>query len=173
MARIRLSRFDLLSNFDNYVKWLSDDELFEFLSSRTPRSNEKEIIRYIQEQKRNGSIFLPVIYSQNNEHIGNLKIYNFDEENGKKYAEYSRFIGEKKYHGKGLGTELGNLALDYCFNELNLDFVIAGCFADNIGAIKSNIKLGFQEHSRFEDCSQEHNPKIIKFRIKKEDFLKT
>ena len=61
----------------------------------------------------------------------------------KRIAEYSRFIGEKSFWGLGYGKELGTLALNYCFNEMNIDKVVAGCRFENKKAIISNLKIGF------------------------------
>ncbi len=166
--RIRLSDFKELDSLKDYKKWLSDEEVFKHLSSETPKSSLDQIKKYIKLHNNSNSLFKPVIYKENNKHIGNLKIYNFLKNEQFKSAEYSRFIGDKNYWGMGLGFEMGMLALDYCFNNLKLDCVEAGCSAENIAAIKSNKKLGLKEIKRIKS---NEGKIIIRFKILKEEFM--
>jgi RimJ/RimL family protein N-acetyltransferase len=53
-------------------------------------------------------------------------------------------IGEKEFWGKGYGTEINNLVLDYGFRKLNLHKIYLGVNADNKGAVKSYKKSGFK-----------------------------
>lgn len=166
--RIRLSDFKELDSLKDYKKWLSDEEVFKHLSSETPKSSLDQIKKYIKLHNNSNSLFKPVLYKENNKHIGNLKIYNFLKNEQFKSAEYSRFIGDKSYWGMGLGFEMGMLALDYCFNNLKLDCVEAGCSAENIAAIKSNKKLGLKEIKRIKS---NEGKIIIRFKILKEEFM--
>jgi [ribosomal protein S5]-alanine N-acetyltransferase len=170
--RIELSTFEELKNYDSYLNWLNDPEVFKYLESNSRKSSISDIQDYINLQKENGHIFLPVIYKSNGDHIGNLKIYNFNEENNLKSCEYSRVIGNKSYWGKGLGYELGLLALAYCFNILRVDIVEAGCVSSNIAAIKSNLKIGFKESHKITKFVEQKNKKeeIIRFKILRSDF---
>ncbi len=47
-----------------------------------------------------------------------------------------------QYWGKGLATEAVNCALDFCFDELKLHRVEAGCAIDNIASVKVIEKVG-------------------------------
>ena len=170
--RIKLSTFEELKNYDSYLNWLNDPEVFKFLESNSRKSSVSDIQDYINLQKDNGSIFLPVVYKSNNAHIGNLKIYNFNEQNNLKSCEYSRLIGDKLYWGKGLGYELGLLALNYCFNILRVDIVEAGCASSNVAAIKSNLKIGFRESHKITKFLEQKNKaeEIIRFKILRSNF---
>lgn len=46
------------------------------------------------------------------------------------------------YWGKGLATEAVNCVIDFCFDELKLHRVEAGCAIDNIGSVKVLEKAG-------------------------------
>lgn len=172
--RIKLSTFGELDNFDSYLEWLNDPAVFKFLEADSKKSSVKEIQDYINLQNKEGSIFLPVLYISNNAHIGNLKIYNFRNENNLKLCTYSRVIGDRSYWGMGLGYELGFLALDYCFNILNIDRVEAACHSSNLAAIKSNLRLGFIEsHKNLKYIKKEDKEiEIINFKIDKSSFRK-
>lgn len=49
----------------------------------------------------------------------------------------------KEYWGKGFATEVLNEVLRFCFEDLKLHRVEAGCAIDNIGSIKVLEKTGF------------------------------
>ncbi len=46
--------------------------------------------------------------------------------------------------GKGIGTEVLNCILDFCFDELKFHRVEAGCAIDNIGSLKVMEKAGMK-----------------------------
>lgn len=46
------------------------------------------------------------------------------------------------YWGKGLATEAVNCLLDYCFDELKLHRVEAGCAVENVGSMRVLEKVG-------------------------------
>ena len=74
------------------------------------------------------------------QYIGNVHIGPIDWIS--RVCEFGRFIGNKDFRGKGLGSKLTSLILDYCFNVLNMNRVKAGCLAVNIAAHKTNIRAG-------------------------------
>ena len=53
-------------------------------------------------------------------------------------------IGDRKYWGKGYGSEAMRLILRYAFTELNLHRVSLGVFAYNTRAQRAYEKIGFQ-----------------------------
>ena len=134
------SEKDFLGNYQN---WLLDSEVMEHTDTSTNKTSPQELRAYVDNELSKGNIFLAVEDKDTSQHIGNLKIYNITIEDGIKIAEYSRFIGEKSFWGQGYGKELGLLALDFCFNKLDIDVVKAGCRFDNKKAIISNLKIGF------------------------------
>ena len=95
-------------------------------------------------------------------------VYFRDIEDGQ--AEYGIFIGEDSAIGKGYGKQAANLALDYAFHELGLEYIMLRVFADNISAIKSYEKNGFREYERSEvEIAGAMRP-IVFMEIKKEEF---
>lgn len=59
-------------------------------------------------------------------------------------AEFRILIGDHTKHGKGYGTEANVLLLDYAFNKLNMEIVYLGVNTENVGAVKSYERAGFQ-----------------------------
>ena len=73
----------------------------------------------------------------------------------------------------GYGKELGTLALNYCFNEMNIDKVVAGCRFENKKAIISNLKIGFNIIG-FKEYVAENKSDMARsliFDLSKKDFI--
>lgn len=74
--------------------------------------------------------------------LGSVYIRDIDRHHNK--AEYGIFIGEDSARGRGVGTATAKLMLRYCFEEEQLHRVYLRAFADNMAAIRSYEKAGFQ-----------------------------
>ena len=65
-----------------------------------------------------------------------------------KHSRYSSAEIWYKFHpdywNKGIATEAVSCALDYCFDELKLHRVEAGCAIDNLGSIRVLEKVGMK-----------------------------
>ncbi len=88
------------------------------------------------------SVFFAVHERETDEFVGTAKLAHFNWVS--RFAEFGRVIGEKDARGKGFGTEIIKLILDYCFQTLNLNKVVAGTHAGNIAALKTYEKFGFK-----------------------------
>lgn len=157
----------------NYLNWLNDSEVMIHTDTRTKKLTPKDLKDYVQKEYEEGNTFLAVEDLASGKHIGNLKIYNIRNEGMERIAEYSRFIGEKSFWGLGYGKELGILALNYCFNELNIDKVVAACRFENKKAIISNLKIGF-DITGFKEYVAENKSDMARaliFELRKKDFI--
>jgi RimJ/RimL family protein N-acetyltransferase len=63
-------------------------------------------------------------------------------------AEIGIRIGEERNRGKGLGQEALRLALDYCWDHLNLNRVQLVAFKHNVRAIRAYAAVGFRREGR-------------------------
>ena len=59
-------------------------------------------------------------------------------------AHIGYLIGEVEYWGKGIGTELVKLLLEYGFKELNLHKVVVDVVVPNVSSIRCLEKNGFK-----------------------------
>ena len=59
-------------------------------------------------------------------------------------AEFGIMIASEEFRGKGYGTEVARLVLDYGFRRLNLHKVTLGVTADHAAAIRCYEKVGFR-----------------------------
>lgn len=81
--------------------------------------------------------------------VGSVYIRDIDHQHKK--AEYGIFIGEEAARGKGVGTAAAKLMLRHCFEELKLHKVFLRAYADNMQAIRSYEKAGFEKEAYLKD----------------------
>lgn len=78
--------------------------------------------------------------------IGFASLRDIDERN--RTAEYAITIGESEARGKGYGTEVTRLMLDYAFSWRGLHTVLLDVVAHNIAGIRAYERAGFREIGR-------------------------
>lgn len=127
-----------------YLSWINDPVLTQGLDTGTFPTTLSELQEYVESHKGSrNSILLAVCLKENNQYIGNCRISDIDWLN--RSAKYGRLIGESNLHGRGIGTELLTLILNYIFNTLNLNRAYTGVLSNNKASIKSNFKAGMNE----------------------------
>ena len=145
---------------DEYLQWLNDVELSEFIPSMRFPATQQNVEKYVSEALQDENIvFLAIVEKETGKHVGNIKLGPIRWIDRR--AEYGRFIGDPDARSKGVGSEAVRLILRYAFEVLNLYKVTAKCVAPNKAAIRSNEKNGLavesvlKEHQylrgRFED----------------------
>jgi len=75
--------------------------------------------------------------------IGYVNIHNISAVH--RSADLGIRIGDEKHRGQGLGKEALGLALDYCWNHLNLERVSLNVFRHNARAIAAYSACGFKK----------------------------
>lgn len=125
----------------SYLKWMNDREIQKFTEQRFKKHTLKSIIDYVKEKKKSKSEFLYGIFIKHNKHIGNIKLgpINFFH----KRSDISYFIGEKKYWGKGYGTEAIAKIIKIA-RKKGLKKLQAGFYHLNYGSKKVLIKNKFK-----------------------------
>lgn len=124
-----------------YASWLNDPIVNKFLETR--RATTRDLKDYIQEKNLNSNaILLGIFLKKNSLHIGNVKLEPIDFE--KKIAQFGLLIGEKDYWGKGIGTEVTKMVINWAFKKLGLKKIELGVIANNTAAINVYKKAGFK-----------------------------
>lgn len=90
---------------------------------------------------------IELLVEYSSERAGHLSI-DLDLENGN--ADYGLFL-HTDFQGKGLGTRVTELVLDYVFSEFPVNRVDASYRKGNRASGKMQRKLGFQEEARERD----------------------
>jgi RimJ/RimL family protein N-acetyltransferase len=127
---------------ENYIRWMNDPEVTQYLEARFSPCAEDDIKRYVGSMAgKDDEIFLAICLRDGGAHIGNIKLGPINKHHS--FAYISLVIGEKGCWGKGYATEAISLMVRFAFDELGLHKVMAGCYANNAGSAKAFEKAGF------------------------------
>ncbi len=94
-----------------------------------------------------------VVLKENNKVIGSIGIEKYGrEESLSEFFDYKGreigFVLSKDYWGQGLMPEALKGVIEYCFNELDYDFLLCGHFDFNTQSARVQEKLGFIPYRR-------------------------
>ena len=127
--------------------WANDSKVTYYMyMGLKPNSIELMEEEYNQLVHSDKDVVFAIVDKKTDTHIGNVGLYAINWV--ARSAEYRIIIGEKKYYGKGYGTEAAKLVIIYAFDKLNLNKVSLGVNAENKAAIKSYKNAGFIEDGR-------------------------
>ena len=131
----------------NYLVWMQDEEVIQFMECRGESYTLEELKDYVERMNESHNDFLFGVYTKDeNEHIGNIKIGEINLIH--KFGNLGLFIGNKKKWGVGYGAEAVKLATEFAFKELNLNKLTAGIYENNIGCYRAFLKAGYNEAGR-------------------------
>ncbi|MFC1847096.1 GNAT family N-acetyltransferase [Chloroflexota bacterium] len=136
-------------HIQHYMSFSSDPELIATMGWEPFLPNEKG--RFIDfckvltlpNLKGSESVVFSITHTINDKPIGYVSIKGVNRVEG--YAEIGIAIMDKKYRGKGYGTEALKQAVDHASNELGLTSLGLTVFPTNQVAIQAYKKVGFQE----------------------------
>lgn len=130
-----------------YLSWMNDKEVAQYLESRFERYTAEKLQRYVKNIASDPlTYFLAIIRKDTQKHIGNIKLGPINARHN--VACVGIMIGDRQSWGKGFATEAISLVAQYAFNVLKLHKIYAGAYANNIGSIRSFLKAGFAEEGR-------------------------
>ena len=143
--------FRLLNEGDateEYVGWLNDSEVNQYLETRHQEQDVESCRRFIDLcNEDDASCLLGIFTKDTGLHIGNVKL-GFIHHLYKR-AQLSLFIGEKACWGKGYGKEIIGAVTNYGFDVLGLNRIEAGCYEDNLASLRAFIKVGYSVEGFF------------------------
>ncbi|MBU1164871.1 GNAT family N-acetyltransferase [Patescibacteria group bacterium] len=123
----------------NWVKWLKDKEVTQFLSvGPITLEKEKKLLRKMIKSKDQYTF---AIETKEGKHIGGCALNNIVKE--AKHAEFGIIIGDKASWSKGYGTDALELLLNFGFNRLKLKRIYLRCIEYNKRGIRCYEKCGF------------------------------
>ena len=124
-------------------KWFNDPVVTHYMfTGQRPKTVEQ--IRLLIEKSVNEdeNVIFVVSDKKTNRPIGLVGLYEIDSATRK--AEMRIIIGNRKYWGKGYGTEITELINYYGFDRLNLNRIYLGVTHENKGAIRVYEKAGYK-----------------------------
>jgi len=137
LVRLRAIAKDDLPRF---VAWINDQEVARHLDFYRPISLEDEE-RWFAAVATSASDSVFTLETVTGEHIGSIGLHQIDTR--ARSAMLGVFIGEKRFWGKGYGTEAVQLLLEYAFDQLNLHRVFLYVHEHNPRAVRCYQKCGF------------------------------
>lgn len=125
-----------------YVNWLNDKEINQFLETRWAQQDIESIRDFVAKMRNDSSSYLfAIIYNDDNSHVGNIKLGPINPYHS--YADVSYFVGNKSVWGKGIATEAVCLIKSFAFDVLGLNSLWAGVYEANLGSYRTLEKNGF------------------------------
>jgi len=82
-----------------------------------------------------------IVMKDNNKHIGNVRLGPIDAHS--RTCRFGFMIGDSDYHGRGIGTAIVRLCVDFCFSKLNIHKIHLGVWDYNKPAIRVYEKNDF------------------------------
>lgn len=125
---------------DKYVNWFNDYEVVRYTEQKFVQHNKKGVIDFVKD-KLNSNIDLLFGIFFDTRHIGNIKLGPIDFNH--KVSDISFVIGDKEMWGKGVMTQVIDFVVGLAFNDVGLDKITAGAYANNVGSIKTLKRNGF------------------------------
>jgi RimJ/RimL family protein N-acetyltransferase len=133
---------------EDYVSWLNDDGVNQFLESRFRSHTLASTRAFVAETLASpDSLFLGIRAQLTSDepsgrtHVGNIKLGPIDEHH--RTGEVGILIGDRAAWGKGVATAAIALLCDIARTQLSLRKITAGCYAANVGSQRAFQKAGF------------------------------
>lgn len=143
---IKLRQITMDDCTDEYVGWLNNPEVNQYLETRWSIQNLESIKEFVKSQRENDhSILFAIVLQAECRHIGNIKI-------GPKncyhnHADISYFIGDKRDWNKGFAADAIKLVCKFGFEQWKLHRIEAGAYSAAIGSWKALEKNGFKREA--------------------------
>ena len=134
---------------DNIIRWRNSDSVRPYFIYQKPFTKEGHL-KWLKDMIYSGNGFQFIVCrTEDDKPIGSTYLRDYDKECRK--AEYGVFIGEAEEKGKGIGTEMLKLTMQFAFQEVKLHKVFARAFSDNLPSVKSFLHEGFQQEAYLKD----------------------
>ena len=171
---LELQKFES-PDFDRLISWIPDER---FLGQWAGRLfiwplDKTQLAKYLEETEgaKPKRYAFKAICISDKKVVGHIEVDLVDYE--KSIGTLSRvLIGDPEDRGKGYGTEMIKLAIDFAFNKISLSRIELAVFDFNGPAISCYEKLGFKKHAFrvVEFGSESWNS--ISMRLAREDHAK-
>jgi len=131
-----------------FVKWMNDPEITQYLTLYLPLTEleEEKWFENLATGRKGIDVVFAIEDIKSKKLIGNCGLHKIDPKNHD--AILGIAIGDKKYHGRGYGTEAATLLVDYGFNQLNLHRIGSSVYDFNLRSLNLHKLLGFRQEGR-------------------------
>ena len=127
-----------------YLDWMRDPKVTQYLESRFSTHTMESLRCFVTAMNESSDNYLYGVFLEpGGEHIGNIKIGSISPHH--RHADVGLIIGAKPAWGRGYGTEAIHLVTRYAFDQLGLNKLYAGMYAENTGSARAFLKAGYRE----------------------------
>lgn len=140
--RLCLRPIDVEDVTENYVNWMNNPKVNQFLESRFQPWSKDNLTEFVKRNYEDqDTLFFAIIWKKQKQHVGNIKLGPINRQHA--FADIGLVIGDIDFWGMGVATEAISMLVDYALTELGLHKLTAGAYEPNIGSVKAFKKAGF------------------------------
>jgi len=141
-ARLRFRELHPEDVSEDYVGWLNDPAINQFLETRFALQDENSVRAFVAAQLANTDAFLfRIAVAACDTHIGNIKLGPINRHHNS--AQISLLIGARAHQRQGYATEAIATVSAWGFAAQALARIEGGCYADNLGSLRAFLKCGY------------------------------
>lgn len=134
---------------DLIINWRNSDAVRPYFIYQKPFTKEGHE-RWMETMIKSGLGYQFIVcLIEDDTPVGCTYLRDYNREHSK--IEYGVFLGSEEVKGKGIGTEILTLTLQFAFEELGVHKVFARAFADNAASVGSFLKGGFEKEAYLKD----------------------
>lgn len=127
----------------DYVAWLNDPEINQFLESRFESHTLESTVAFVTSVLESpDSLFLGIRSRSSGRHVGNIKIGPINRRHDT--AEVGILVGDRSVWGKGIATDAITAVTAIARDLLSLRKLTAGCYGSNMGSKRAFEKAGYE-----------------------------
>lgn len=128
----------------DYVAWLADPEVNQYLETRHRPQDQASIVAFIEAAAASDREFLFGMFLRaGGRHIGNIKVGPIHPYH--RLADVSLFVGARDCWGRGYAAEAIAAVSRYAFETLGVLKLSASMYARNEGSRRAFLKAGYSE----------------------------
>lgn len=130
-------------DYEYFAVWEKDPVVTKYLSFDEERTYEDVVTEGLYNKFNKERIDFTIVARQSGEPIGRIYISRIDRHSDS--LDITKFyIGDPKLWGKGIGREIMNEVLEYCFTFLHMERVTLDYYTGNKRASTLYESLGFK-----------------------------
>ncbi len=155
---------------DEYVSWLNDPAVNEYLEVRFQKHTLESIKKFLGEIKKAPNAYFFSIHHDSLKFVGTVKLDEIKSVHSSAVVAY--MVGDNNCWGKGVGTHAVAAACAFGIEKLDLVKIRACCYEGNTGSKAVLKKVGFVQEGcqRKQVVSKRGRENILDFGLLAEDF---
>lgn len=118
-TKIQLEPFSLKFVTDDYLNWMNDKDITKFIHKAKDNMSIDDLNSFANKMiNSDDDYFFAIILKKSKRHVGNVRLGPIDF--NLMIGKFGIMIGDKNFHGQGIGTEVMELIKDFSFKYLQL-----------------------------------------------------